>query len=443
MTPLQEDFKEDPYRFIIVFLYISLSTITACLSFTFSSISKSSAIAYSTTEFDIYYITISYSIYFIPMNFIANYTIDHIGVKPSLIFCSICQSICAFLRMFISSNIWYVYIAHTIGAIGNPFCTNVISKISVNWFTPENRMIATAFMTSSYMLGTSLSFSLGGWFIGDIGGDDTDMVMKELQDQIQNLLRCTLIITFSITIGIILLFKEKPSVPTSFVSNFPREDFFVAIKSMMMNHDFRLLCLGFSFMLANYVIFVTFLDYIIGNFGFSQKEVATIGSSLNLSCVIGKIAIGFIAKKYLSYKATLVTINYAIIGTLLCVFITLMMKSFGGLVFFGMIFGFFLQMYWAPCLELSCEMVFPIGEASANGNLLISGCIFNMVFGLLFSEILNSCEGVTSSYLGIAFFIIGYILAAACFYEMKGKLKREEKEIEMIIAEKYNYREIS
>ena len=439
MTPLLEVFKEEWYRFLIVFLYVCLSAITACLSFTFSSISKSTEIAYFTTEFDIYYITLSYSIYFIPVNFVANYAIDHVGIKPSLIFAAICQLLCSFLRIFISSDIWYVYLAHTIGAIGNPFCTNVISKVSVYWFMPENRMIATAFMTSSYMLGTSLSFSLGGWFIGD----DLSLTVDELQNKIQSLLLCTFFLTLSITLAIILLFKEKPKVPTSFVSSIEREDFFVAVKSMAMNHDFRLLCLGFSFLLSNYVIFITFLDYIIGNFGFTQGEVGAIGSSMNLACVVGKVVIGFVAKKYFTYRMTLLIITYTILGSLICLLFALMIQSFGGLLFFSIIFGFFLQMYWAPCLELSCEMVFPMGEANANGNLLLSGCVFNMIFGFAFSELLNSVQGVSSSYLGIAFFSLFYVLASACFYKMKGKLKREETEIEMIVNEKIYYRQIS
>ncbi len=437
MTPLQQDFKEESYRFLIVFLYILLSTITACLSYTFSSISKSLQTVYSTNEFDIYYITMSYSIYFIPMNFIANYALDHIGIRQSMLFSILCQTLCSTLRMFIDSSIWYVYAAHTIGALGNPFCTNAISKISSHWFLPENRMLATAFMTSSYMLGTSLSFSLGGWFIGD------GLTIEELQESINNLLLFTFLLTLGINIGILLLFREKPNVPTCFISNYPRDNFFDAIKAMALNGDFRLLCFGFSFLLANYVIFVTFLFEIIGNFGFTQSEVAYIGTCSNLSCVIGKIAVGIVAKKYMSYKSTLLTINYTILGILICVLLTLMYGNFATLLLFSIILGFFLQMYWAPCLELSCEMVFPIGEANANGSLILSGCCFNMLFGLGFSSLLNTYTGITASYLGFCYFIISYVLSGFCFFKMRGKLKREEKEIEMIIAEKYNYREIS
>ena len=439
MIPSLQDFKEEYYRFIIIFLYICVCATTACISYTFSSISRSVGIAYSTTEFDIYYITICYSIYFIPVNFLANYTLDHIGVKPSLIFCSFCQIICTLLRMFISSSIWYVYIGHTIGALGNPFCVNAISKISLEWFLPENRMIATAFMTGGYMLGTSLSFSMGGWIIGD----DQGLTIEELQANIQYLLLCTFLLASCIGIVTLLFYREKPNVPTCFVSNYPREKFFVAIKAMAFNQEFRLLCLGFSFLMANYVVFITFLDDIIGKFGFTQIEIASIGASMNLSCVIGKITIGFIAKKYISYKNTLLLINYSILGSLLCLLFSLIINSFGAALFFSIIFGFFLQMYWAPCLELSCEMVFPIGEANANGNLVLSGCVFNMLVGFVFSGILSSSTGVSSSYFGFFYFIISYIISGFCFFSLNGKLKREEKEIEMIIAEKYNYREFS
>lgn len=440
MTPLQKDFHEQKYRFLILIIYIMVSGITACLSYTFSSISKSLNQAYSTTEYDIYYVTISYSIYFIPINFIANYSIDHIGVRPSIIFCMLCQVFCSFLRIFIGKSIWFIYIAHTIGAIGNPFCTNSVSKLSVYWFLPENRLIATAIMTASYMLGTSFSFALGGWFVGD--HDETDI--EGLKDKIQNLLIFTLILSFAIGIITLVAFKERPTFPTSFVSNYPRENYFVALKSMAMNYDFRLLCLGFSLLFGNYVIFITFFDYMIGNFGFKRTEVAIAGSIMNLACVLGKIFIGFIAKKYISLKSTLLLINFAILILIVLFLLSLISRSLGLLYFFSITFGFFLQMYWAPCLELSCEMIFPIGEANANGNLLIIGCIFNMIFGFIFSSLMrDTCEGVQCSYIGFTFFILGFTLSAISFLKMNGKLKREEKEIEMIIAEKYYYKEIS
>ena len=437
MISSTQDFREENYRFIIVFLYMCVCGITSCISFTFSSISKSSNYAYSTTEYDIYYITISYSIYFIPVNFLANYALDHIGVKPSLIFCCVCQIICAILRIFIGSSIWFVYIGHTIGAFGNPFCVNAISKISLQWFLPKNRMMATAFMTSGYMLGTSLSFSLGGWILGD----DSVSNIVELQDKIQYLLLWTLLLAIGICIITFVFYREKPQLPTCFVSNYPRENFFYAIKSMSANKDFRILCLGFSFLLGNYMVFVTFLDDLIQNFGFTQIQVASIGGSMNLSCVVGKITIGFIANKYISYKNTLLFINYSILGSLLCLLLFLIINSFTGALFFSIIFGFFLQMYWAPCLELSCEMVFPIGEASANGNLVLSGCVFNMLIGLAFSGILTSSKGITSSYFGFAYFILSYIISGFCFISLKGKLHREGKEMEM--AEQYNYKELS
>ena len=175
------------------------------------------------------------------MNFIANYTLDHIGIRQSILFSILCQTLCSMIRMFIDSSIWYVYVAHTIGAIGGPFCGNAISKISTHWFLPENRMLATAFMASSFMLGTSLSFSLGGWFIGD------GLTIQELQESINNLLLFTFLLTLSINILILFLFREKPNVPTCFISNYPRDNFCDAIKAMALNGDFRFLCFGFSF----------------------------------------------------------------------------------------------------------------------------------------------------------------------------------------------------
>ena len=427
---MAEEFREESYRFIIVFLFMLISALAACVNYSFSPITSSLQKAYATTEFDIYYLSMSYSILFIPMNFFGNYVIEKFGIRPSLITCCIAQTICTLFRIFINSGFIYVMIGQSIGALGGPFGNNAISKLSLNWFLPENRITATAFMSSSYMVGTSLAFLLGEWTV-----DDSSSV-EEIRKQIKNLMIIYFIFAVSCTLIIGILLKEKPKTPTSYVSEFPREDYWSALKSMLLQKDYIYLCLGFSLLLSNYVIFVSFIDYLIGPFGFSQSQIAYVGFGINLTCVFGKIAIGFIAGKYVTFRKCLISIAIALVLCFSLLLISLEIKNLVVLICFSLFLGIFLQMYWAPSLEFSCEIVFPTGEANANGNLLLSGCVFNTALGLVFSGVLNYFSGNVGANIVYGYFFLSYLLAAFFFYKIIGEMNRSNKENEIILQNK-------
>jgi len=407
-----------------------VSALTASINYSFSPITSSLQKALSTTEFDIYYLSMSYSILFIPMNFVANYIIEHFGVKKSIIICCCSQTLCAFIRIFIKSGFGYVILGQTIGAMGNPFAGNIISKVSLYWFFPQNRIVSTAFMSSSYMLGTAFAFLIGDWTV-----DDNSSV-EEIANQIKKLMIIYLIFAGSVTLVVGLLIQEKPTNPTSYVSEIPREDYWSALKSMIVQKDYIYLCLGFSFLLSNYVIFVSFITYLISPFGFSQSQIGYIGFGINLACVFGKIAIGFIAGKYVTFRKCLICIALSLLVFFGFLLIALFIRNFVVLCCFALLLGLFLQMYWAPSLEFACEIVFPIGEANANGNMVLSGCIFDTVFGLIFSGALNYFKGNVGVELIYSYFFISYLLAALCFYKIVGEMNRSNKETEIILANK-------
>lgn len=427
---MSNEFQEEPYRIVIVILYMIVSTMTASINYSFSPITSSLQKAYATTEFDIYYVGMSYSIVFIPLNFLANYIIDKYGARVGLAICCFMQFIGAFCRIFINSSFWYVIFGQTLGSIGNPFGVNIISMLSLYWFLPKNRVISTAFMTCSYMIGTSLAFLAGGWFV------NYNSSVSEIQEAVRNLMLFYLIIAGSVFLMVVILFKERPTKPTSYVSEIGRESYMIALKTLIHNKNYVYLCFGFAFLLSNYVIFVTFINYLMEPFGFSESEIEYVGFGINLACVLGKILVGFVAGKSITFRKSLIIISLSSIVAFFLLMFALVSKNYAFLVCVSLGLGFFLQMYWAPSLEFSCEIVFPISEANANGNLLLNGCIFDTVFGALFSFALAYLKNNVGVYITYAYFFLSYFLAAFFFYKIKDEFKRSDKETEIIFANK-------
>ena len=155
------------YSWIILILTVCIGIENAIINFTFAPITKTMQLTYSASNFKIYYYSMSYSIYYLIMNFPANYIIDHIGVRYSVLIFVICQAIGSSLRLLINTNINYVILGQTIGALGSPFGGNVNSKVSVKWFSADKRIITTSIMTSSFMIGTSAVFYISTMLFND------------------------------------------------------------------------------------------------------------------------------------------------------------------------------------------------------------------------------------------------------------------------------------
>ena len=77
--------KEDNYKFIIVVIYILCNIEASFISFSFSPIIKSMKFVYNISDFDIYYFSVCYSFFFPLMNFPANYVIENVGIRLSLL----------------------------------------------------------------------------------------------------------------------------------------------------------------------------------------------------------------------------------------------------------------------------------------------------------------------------------------------------------------------
>lgn len=301
------------------------------------------------------------------------------------------------------------------------------------------------------MLGTGLTFILAFCSIDNFNQvkifetDDSKMTNEQKEVLISNGIQQIKIYLFLIFLFAIIIlaviyvfFQEKPEIPTCFIAELPRENFAKALKKMAGQMNYLLLAAGFAVLASNYGILMTFINSFFLPFALSQKEIAFIGSILNFSTFLGKICVGFFAGKYLSYKNTLLFTTGASFITMGFFIIALFQHHFIAIAVNSAFFGFFLQMYWAPALEFGCEIVFPIGEANANGGLIMAGCLANVLIGGSLSGFFE--EGGTKK--SIFWFFGSLFLAYFLFFLTKESLNREQKEIEMIIEDKFQNNQI-
>ena len=413
-----EERNEDPFSLKIAFLYFIGNGISAAMSTTFSSISNSLQKYYSASENKLFYLNSVYMIYLIIVNFFANYSIDKFGVKNSVNFCLILTLVGAWLRVVIQKNLLILLIGQTLMAIAYPFISNVLSKISNIWFTPNRRVKMTSLMSSSFMFGIGFGFLLTSLYWNDQNDELTVTV------NLKNLMYFSAICCTFASIPVLLYFREEPDIPPSFSAEAKREDFLTSV-FILKNKDFILLFISFSLAYGNYISINLMIHHVLAPFGVSEHQISVIGVLLNIFSGISKVVVAYIAGEYLSVKKT---IMYIFILQTITVGLFLFAMTTQNIIFvyiLSCLMGFFCQMYWGPALELACEIVYPVSESHANGYLLfggnIAGLITNYGASLLYSNVSNP------DYFFI-YLIISYVGCIALTFFINDKMNREEYE---------------
>jgi len=420
-------FKEDSFAKTIAFLYFLAFLTSSALSTTVSPISESLIKFYSFSNFTIFALNSSYPLFFVLCNLIANYTIDNYGIIKNLYFSIILCMIGAWMRVFINIHSNIFILGHIIMAIANPFLINLISKVSNQWFTSEERLKMTSLMASGYMFGLGTGFLLISFFISDT----TDSTFKKTE--ISNLMVLSAVLFTLTNLPVIYYFKDKPDgIPSISAVSGREENMLNSVSILFKNRDFMLLNTAFSIALSNFITIILSINLLLKPFNFTEAQLSYIGLIINFSSGTSKCFIAFIAGKYISMKRVIM----ASLGLITVSFLFFNYSLQSGFIFnvylSSLIFGFFCQMYWGPALEYACELVFPVSESHANGNLLICGAglgvVTNAIVSVIFSENLNF------SYF-MMYLLVSYLATIYFVYLIDDKLNRVdfEKNANLII----------
>lgn len=414
------EYKEDAFAVKIAILYFIANGISAAMSTTLSSVSTTLMSVYKISESSILYLNSSYTLYYIFFNFSANYCIDKLGVRKSLIFGLSLTVIGAWLRTGIDSKISSLIFGQTIMAIAGPFIANCITKVSNQWFSQENRIKMTSLMSSSYMFGLGFGFLLTSisW---EGETDDKTRITK-----VENLMNYSAFVCTVAALPVILYFREEPEHPPSKSAQSKRVEFMESLILLVKNRDYNYLTLVFSIGLGNFITMILMIHHVIAPFNFSEYQISNIGLIINFTSGISKCAVAFVAGSHISLKKTIITVFISISISSLLLMYSLSGGSIGIVYFSSLIFGFFCQMYWGPALEYANEIAFPVSESHATGNLLFGGCIMGIITNYSVS-ILYGENSNPSNFMLYLFF--SYIACVATMFMISDRMKREEYEI--------------
>jgi MFS family permease len=410
--------QENSYSYTIAILFMITNGLTASMSITLSPLSNILKQYYSASDFQIYYINSTGAFFFIIFNIIANYVIDKLGPRRSIQICLIIEILGCFVRTIKSEDVFFMGLGQSIIGIGNPFVTNSLSKVSNQWFTPQKRVKMTSIMSSSYMFGLSFGFLLTSMVWSVEVSEDTQSVRNKMD----TLLLLNFFICCLLALPVMLLFKEKPEHAPSPSASARRESFISGLY-ILKNKNYLFLLLAFSIALANFFSVVSMIYVVLAPFGFDETQCSIIGLIINIFAGLSKICVGYIAGKYMSIK-NLIMLNF--VFKILAVIIFLLCVGPGSAIYFASaILGFFIQMYWGPAFEFSCELVFPVSESHANGFLVMGGFLGGIFSNFMVDKFFTSHVNPNIFFV---YLILTYILAIVFIYLIDNKNHREDFE---------------
>jgi FLVCR family feline leukemia virus subgroup C receptor-related protein len=223
---------------------------------------------------------------------------------------------------------------------------------------------------------------------------------------------------------VITLFRERPEKPPCRVAKTQRQNILESIEDVKKNTNFQLLLVAFSMGLGGYYAFNINISSLLGRYGMTERELASLGSIMNLSCAAGKLLVGFVAGRAYSIRQTLIYVFWAMSAGYFIFWMALTFHITWFTLLLGTVLGFFIQMYWAPALEFGSELVYPIGEATVAGWLMTCGCLWGFFLSYLFSWMLLTFPQNGASMVNLII-MISFGFAALSLTKCGDVLKRE------------------
>lgn len=135
---MDSEYREYPYRFVIVLLFTLPSFINGMCWVVFSSISNKTAETYDVDPSIVTLVPMLYMIVYIPINFPSNWILDTKGIRKGVIIGAVMTALGASIRCMLNLHFIYAILGQFFCAVAQPFILNAPAKIATYWFKENN-----------------------------------------------------------------------------------------------------------------------------------------------------------------------------------------------------------------------------------------------------------------------------------------------------------------
>ena len=152
------EYKTYKYRYVILLLYCLVTFIIGMMSSTTIPITTNLESIYGLNLYTVTFCnSLIWCLIYIPMNFVANYVLDQVGLRFGTLLGSFLAVAGLWLRLLNRASFYFIFGGQLLGSIAQPFITNAPQKLSATWFPPKHHAVSTAIGSILNLIGTDLA----------------------------------------------------------------------------------------------------------------------------------------------------------------------------------------------------------------------------------------------------------------------------------------------
>jgi len=389
--PVDSEYKTYGYRWVVLIIFMLAGATTQIVWVTYGTIIDETAGFFGVGEIEILLLALIFMVAYIPVNFLACWIIDKLGLKWGVGIGVILTGVFGFLRVFAVMSKSYVMllIFQILPAIGQPFVLNAFTKVAATWFPEQEKALASGLGTMSMLLGVLIAFLIPPFVVNRIG-TDAGISWMTWSFGIASLV---------VMVLYLILIRDKPPTPPNAYADKTKALALKGTRTMFKNRDFSILFVIFLLGFGAFNAISAVID-VIFDYGPTATEPGVIGSLIIGGGIIGAVALSALAD-YFRKRKLFIIISMASGIALLPVFFFVDVLIIRYITSFFA--GFFLISLLPIGLTFAAEITHPLPEETSNGFLMWIG----QIGGIVLLGCIMLAEG--SNYMFINFIIISVL----------------------------------
>jgi len=266
------------YRWVVLAAYLLVGIVPQALWITFSGVLSLTAQTYHTTTDNIGLLSAIYPIVYVVLSLPVGYLIDSVGFRKAILLGGGFLAVSGVLRP-LAPDFTTLLALQGVGAVGQPFILNSISKIVRAWFPASEANLATGFGTLSVFVGLLIGLGVTPSLASAVG------------------LRSTLYAYGALSVVALAVFfvagRESGRRDEQTDRVRPGD-----LRVALSNRELVLLSVLFFLGIGIFNAVATWIEPLLGARGVGTGDAGTLGGVFILGGILGAIAIPALADRY-------------------------------------------------------------------------------------------------------------------------------------------------
>lgn len=282
-----------------------------------------------------------------------------------------------------------------IAGIGRPFVLNATGKCGAIWYDESGRSTVTSILSLIQIIAAVSGVTIPGLVFGDYRHDEDDENHSLAKDKLFSILIAEAIMATVLMTPSFFFIKSRPKTPPSASQaqllkqredqSVKKESFLEILVKLKQNWNYIFICQIYGFMFGGLSAINVMLSLIIKPYGFYPSDVTLLAGTLVVFGVTSMMVVSNQVVKHKRHKTFLIVSS---LGTA-CALGTLIFVAASKNIYLTCVSPMLIGVFLIPALpvivDLSIELVYPIGEAMTVGLVFAFGEGYGPLFGAVIS----------------------------------------------------------